>query len=166
MTGVCEHTHSPYTTPPILKPESSTAWENNLPEGSWMVESERWEENRHWHQIIIKTSPLRASVFLCKMRGLDWMGDRKYIFLTEHMLLERCGEKASEGRSCLNGNVYLSSEWCLPWKCGRRRMTSYVDVSVRGQNGDSGPHSPEFLSWITLKRTSRSDFLRFCKASG
>lgn len=121
MTGVCEHTHSPYTTPPILKPESSTAWENNLPEGSWMVESEQWEENRHWHQIIIKTSPLRASVFLCKMRGLDWMGDRKYIFLTEHMLLEGCGEKASEGRSCLNGNVYLSNEWCLPWKCGRRR---------------------------------------------
>lgn len=44
-------------------------------------------------------------------------------------------------------------------------MTNYGDMGVSGQNGDSRPHSPEFLNWITLKRTSRSDFLRFCKVS-
>ena len=43
------------------------------------------------------------------MRGLDWIGNRKYIFLTEHMLLKVGGEKASEGR-CLSGRVCLSNE--------------------------------------------------------
>ena len=103
---------------------------------SCKVDSEWWEENRQWHQIRSKTSPLWDSVFLCKMRGLDWISDRKYISLIAHTFLEGFGEKASEGRSCLSGNVSESvPEW---WVLSSTGMGRESDDYLHGRGCERG----------------------------